>query len=408
MDETYLIGEWRIEALDRKLKRLNKRAVKLGLPTVSYDIVAEKLLKARDEVHMSRYVEVAFRGDAPVVGGHTFIGRVEHTEAGNIVSKAPGAYDGGPDLSAYRTADNLCEHCGLKRARKDTFVLQGPDGSLLQVGRSCLADYCRSPDVSVAIALWTLLGDVSDWADEDSEREPSEGGRALVGLQNYVACAFAAIRQHGWTSRAAVRNDYTGSRRATADDAMSILLPPPSGATEEDRRAWRAEQPTDEDTDNARAAIAWAAELTDSDRCSDYESNLAVACALDYVDRRNMGLVASVAAAYLRHVDKLQTAKRDAATRTNEYYGEAKARVDLVLTVTKCRVVEGYYGLSTLVMFEDGARRTFKWFASGEKDFGVGDTVSVRGTIKAFDEYRSIKQTVLTRCRVSEEAAKAA
>jgi hypothetical protein len=178
MGACYQIVNGRLDELKRKVAKLAKRAAKLGLePVALIEHKADARVLYRGGPPAKRYelacTWVELTGPSPVVAGHQFLARVMHTEAGNMVSRVD---DGSTDLTAYRTAKPICDHCKSARKRNDTFVLRAPDGSLNQIGRNCLADYLRESDVDVAIGIMALSELLSSTANADIEEFDEFGG----------------------------------------------------------------------------------------------------------------------------------------------------------------------------------------------------------------------------------------
>lgn len=88
---------------------------------------------------------------------------------------------------------------------------------------------------------------------------------------------------------------------------------------------------------------------------------------------------------------------------TSEYIGEIGDRSDFTLTVKKAISLYGAYGASTMHIMEDKDGNVFVWTTSA-KDLEQGVTYVLKGTIKDHKEYRGVKQTVLTRCKVMKES----
>lgn len=116
--------------------------------------------------------------------------------------------------------------------------------------------------------------------------------------------------------------------------------------------------------------------------------------------------VAPLAAAFL--VDypagRLAEAAKAKAQRYADEDASGKARV--TGTVTVAMTLEGYYGPSRLVVVEgtgDDAGVTVKMFGTGQGlwDADRGDQVTVYGTVKDREVYRDVKQTVLTRAKIT-------
>lgn len=64
------------------------------------------------------------------------------------------------------------------------------------------------------------------------------------------------------------------------------------------------------------------------------------------------------------------------------------------------------FGIVTVLGFEDGAGNVLIWFASGQKKYQRGDVVSLKATVKGFDESEGVRKTVITRAREFEAKEK--
>lgn len=91
--------------------------------------------------------------------------------------------------------------------------------------------------------------------------------------------------------------------------------------------------------------------------------------------------------------------QRDADGKASEYVGEIKERIEFEAEVTGVYGTEGHYGHTDIVKFKDGDRNMFTWFASGYTDLERGDRITIKGTVKKHDDFKGVKQTVLTRCK---------
>lgn len=393
----FTLGEQRLPELQDRMAVLNRRAAKLGTPGLTLEIVSRELLPV-DNDRVFPIVKVRIGGQVPVVAGHVFVARIEHHSIGNIVTRAPSCSMELP--TALRTAEPKCDHCHTKRTRKDTFVLARPDGSLVQIGRNCLADYLRNGDVETALRMWSLLGAVVGLlAGEDHEgREGGWGGEGGIASTFFLAAVAKVIRTVGWVSRAQARQAAEACEPGvvpTSDNALFAC-----GQCPQDRSAaelWRSFQPEHADLEEAAAVVEWAGTLGERQELNDYLSNLRVACSLGYVTERNAGLVASAVTAYRREVEQEVQRTRRASTQS-KHVGEVGKRMQLSLTVLRVHYTEGQYGVTTIVGMVDAEGNDYTWFASGSKEFKAGDVLVGKGTVKAHKSYKDRPQTVLTRC----------
>jgi len=106
-------------------------------------------------------------------------------------------------------------------------------------------------------------------------------------------------------------------------------------------------------------------------------------------------------------------AETKALNGASVYVGDKKDRIEFDAHVVGVYGSEGFYGHTDIVKFRDLAGNMFTWFASGYTGLEREDRISIKGTVKQHDEYRGVKQTVLTRCKftkfetlTADEAAK--
>jgi hypothetical protein len=227
-------------------------------------------------------------------------------------------------------------------------------------------------------------------ADED-DGDGFGGGHArfILAADEFLAACVSAVREFGWVSS-------KGEGEPTKERALFLCSPPPH-----DSRAlaeWRRGQPTELDRARAKMIIEWCASSTQT---SDYALNFKVAVQRSINPARTAGLVASDVIAYAREIEHAEKAKSERAARPEStYFGEIGKRYDLTGKIFFVRHIEGEYGTTTLLGFVDEEGRMFKWFASGGRDFEVGEKVALKGTVKKHEDYKGEKGTVLTWCKV--------
>lgn len=89
----------------------------------------------------------------------------------------------------------------------------------------------------------------------------------------------------------------------------------------------------------------------------------------------------------------------------SQYIGNVGDKVDLKVTLTSIHTYETnytYYGeLHFIYKFSDENSNTIVWKTSN-KNLEEGKTYQIKGKIKEHNEYKGDKQTILTRCKISE------
>ena len=117
---------------------------------------------------------------------------------------------------------------------------------------------------------------------------------------------------------------------------------------------------------------------------------------------------------------KIAEEERAKANAEVEYYGAVGDKFELTLTFDKSFCFEGAYGFTYIHLFHDDEGHQFKWSSSNgtykveydkTADFGgieycefeIGHKYLMKGTVKAHNEYKGVKQTVITRCKVLDD-----
>jgi len=392
----------------KKLDKLNKKADKLGQEHVSISILSEflKPYDMDDDGYQRKggtpYLTVVVEGEAPRIEGYAFLARIEHTPAGNIINTAPGVE---MTLKEKRDADNYCDHCGKRRARKNTFILQEGDSTeTIQVGRSCLADFLRGANPTNLVYVWEALDEMRSLEEEGMEEDMLSGGGdpafTAVSVSDWLAYVSRAISIYGWVSKK-YATDKKPSTFSEANFALGIMPRKPAAAIEE----WKKLQPHEADKEMAEKTMAWVESLPGD---SDFEHNMKVIVKLGYVEHRNKATIAWAVAGYMKAMDLETSKKKEAEASLNEYFGSVGDKIEPSLRVVFSKVIDGTYGYSTLFILKDEEGRTFKWFASGDKsqDFEKGEWITGKCTIKGQEEREGKKETAITRCRMKHDLSR--
>ena len=414
----------RTDELRKRLARMGRRAVKLGLAEPVCTEAKTVLVPVRDKhglplrdvlgrVVFDEYTE--WHIDTPRVHlpGWTFLGTVEHTDAGNILRTVPGADDLGLDLTAHRDTAATCDHCRTKRHRKDTYLVLEDGGEVRRVGRNCVADYLGRDTLRSMVWADDMAGLLDPGADcWGSSAAP------MWNLATVLTLTAQAIRCYGWTSKGRAA-EFGG--RSTADVVMSRLSPGRTAdalARTKRQIPLMFDEPTYNDTENAAGALEFARAIrTDTD--NDYMHNLRIVCAVDQVTGRNFGLACSAVAAHLREQGRIAQRRAEAAAEaqsvhigrpgdklgrklsTKDRAAGAAALPAQVGQVVAVRSWEGDYGITTLIKIVTDEGNALVWFASGHHDYRAGQRVECAATIKQHSSHGGTAQTVITRAKIT-------
>lgn len=384
-----------IATLSRKVTKLNKRAAKLGLTPVSLTVNRDSMITiCKPNGDTIRKIRVDIEGAPVVLRSWEYLGSIRALSNGEVMLShdAP---------EAYRATPRKCDHCNTNRRRSVTVALRNVDtGETVQVGRSCLADYLDDSD-AVALADWLeKVNEISEDAS-GSDYLPSGGcgKRPEPETLSWLAMVGAVIREDG-----CYRNE--GGTKGTAFRDYYGL---PLSSYEIKAGETRTEvKPCD--LEAAREVLSWVRNL---DANNGYLRNLKASLAGDLIDHRAIGVATSAFPALARAKQtEAEREAKEAARKANKerntgstHFGEIKRRETFTLTVVGCHHFETDWGYKTAVRMLDADGNLAVWFASGARNYKLGEAFEVKATPKKHDKDRDgNEQTVLTRCSFPEEA----
>jgi hypothetical protein len=381
-------------ATQAKIAKINERATKRGF-TGRFEVVGKRVEKTSHNILGFAITEVLFEtsitGETPRYNGWTFLARVDTVGDTFTLATAPGVEQ--VDRSLVRPGH--CDHCEHNRYRRNTFLVQGEDGEIKNVGSTCIKDFLG----------WE--GNFAFISGDDVERDvfgSSSQGERTFSIETVLAVAYASIKVWGWKPAS-----QAGFHVPTRERVATIL----SGRLPKDRYGR-----VDSEYLKAQEFVQEAAERATvirnflvSDEFSGnstYVDNLKAIAIDGSASWAHLGLLASAPNAYTRHLEtaadraakQAQWAAEKAAKATSEFFGQKGDKVEVKVTVTSIRWIDNGYGTTTLYTMRTEDGNIVKWFASrdalGEQE---GVEVTLKGTIKDHDEWNGQKSTVLTRCK---------
>ncbi len=389
--ERYAIFEGNMERVSKKMTRIRNKCRKYGCDFHFAEVGEEfRTVKNEDgEEYTARFVLVEAEGRA-VVNGWRFVAALEHTDKGNIIDKAA-------DIEVperYYTGAPVCEHCGNRRVKRTFIVRSDETGEFRQVGNSCLCDYTHGMSAEGVAQYASAFEELIKGEKVDAHGH----GNACYDVKTLLLYAAETVRHFGY-----VKNDPESY--STCDRAMDFFgcdhnWKYLSRSKEAVRKAYEEcgfDHESPEAKDMVEKALAW---LDEQNGDGNYMHNLKVACSLEHDSGKNFGIMASLFPAWNRDLERREKARREQeALKDSEWAGEVGERVSFnIAAMMLITSWETIYGTTYVYRFtgEDGNVYTWK---TG-KD--IPETAKkVTGTVKEHREYRGVKQTELTRCRVA-------
>jgi hypothetical protein len=163
----------------------------------------------------------------------------------------------------------------------------------------------------------------------------------------------------------------------------------------------------EETVEIAKEAFNWCKNLTDADCNTSYLFNLREICRTEalsgYVSLS--GMIASLVPTYLRGLENKKRESLQAQGNTGSYLFEVGQRVTETVTVKDHKTYNSYaYNgeecikhIYTFILNGN----TLVWFTDKRLSCNIGDSLKLTGTVKEHKEFNSVKQTIMTRCKIA-------
>lgn len=385
----YAIYEGNLEALNKKLEKIRKKCEKYACE-FHYEEVGEEFREVKDEndfTFTARFVIVDVSGVAVCEEGWSIVGVIDHMDEMNVIHLIDQTNHPNVPERFYHS-DATCDHCNTKRRRKSTIIIYHPDHGYKQVGKTCLKDYTGGLDAEIAAYMEQYIHDVEEY-------DGVTRGASIVPCyptEEVVKIAAYDVECRGYHS---YLSDDKPTKLEVLDNLHSTLFHIP-------------EEAEDRCKDTAENALAYIRDLdvTDLDRDGNYLYNLKAIALQTHVSTKNIGVLVSLIPTYMRHLKDIEYKKNlEAAHRLDEqseYVGNIGEKVIVdVTSVIKVSEWDNQFGSTYLYKISGSDGNVYMWYSS--RWFGDNpEWLTLSGTIKDHQEYRGIKQTILTRCRPKE------
>ena len=136
------------------------------------------------------------------------------------------------DVDAWSRSEGWCEHCRTRRTRRTTYLLRRRNGSLAQIGSTCLAEFIGHPDPMRVLRPGSRHRSPRQRHDHgDAHRRASEYVDAHLYLAHVAQAVFDGgfVSSVGATQRQA-RHLGSGARHARRRPLTELPRPPARAA----------------------------------------------------------------------------------------------------------------------------------------------------------------------------------
>lgn len=393
-ENTYRIIASRYNQFESKIKRFQKRAIKLGLDEIQIKKTGEEIIKVNTSTgkYPVKVINITITGINPVIAGWKFIGRLEHNRNDKVI-----IFHSTKDTQIpckFVNAKPICEHCHKDWIfRKDTFIIQNESGEYKQVGRTCLNDFIENENAyDVAKLFEQVIEYIDDFGEMDDE-EMFSGGKYIehVYIKECLEKAIVLINKYGFTSKSNASFD----KESTADLVISWLFHP----LDFKDLSCKIDVNVIKEVEDA---IDWTKNINISYKDNTFNEYLynikTLVNSSDIVNIKNIGYIASIISTYRKDIAKKFEAEQN--RNSSNYLGNVGDKISVEnVALIFVKPFETQYGTTYLYKFIKD-EFTFVWFSSNDKNISIGEIFNLSGTVKKHDEYNGEKQTIVTRCKI--------
>lgn len=413
MNNTYCIPVGSKGDFEKCLARANKKAAKLGCPelTASFEgpVSVPVTHKGRETGHFYSAFRVTITGETPRLNGWKLTAVISPLKGDDgtlvpVILTVPGEKVSDARLSS----DPLkCDHCKARRDRLETFVVAHEDGTELQVGRTCLADFLGGNGSVSPDAIAKLCGLRTNLDNELSGFTKSNRSFYSEDLVTIMAVTVAEIRIHGWVSAGQAKVSggiATKVPVATTLRFMEALAARAEDSEETDGDILRhfngislANLPTEADYAEARNHLEflriWLDTQEEQGKLNDYLYACRVLTSVNTSNTKTFGIACSLVS-----LSRREQAKADGTApvaKVSNFVGQPGERITVqgVTHMTSNTTATGLV-VST---FQDQAGNVFTWFSGTGPGLTAGKSYTMKATVRAHNEYKGKKNTIINR-----------
>lgn len=383
-DGQFQIPEACYSKFEKAIEKLSRKAVKLGGGEITPIVFGYEMIPGKYKGTEIKVFNVLLGGDIPTIDGWEFVAKIDHAnkELGNIVRSLPGKQV--PEN--FRHVTCKCDHCNINRFRRDTFVLfHAATEDYKQVGRTCLKDFLGGHVNAEQVGKMAELLSYAQEVARGFVGYEQGYDRRYLNLEEYLTHVAAAARIKGYFVSKSMASENPGMV-PTANIAMDALL----GSTYGDLI-----EILDEDRQQAEKAIEWAQTL--EGELNEYQHNIKLMAASGAIEFRSSTYAASIIGGYLRMIKEPYVKKE---RPVSNYVGTVGQKIDLVVTLKYSTTTDGRFP-GFMYLFNDEVGNTIKWFTTLDIHKEVGDTMKLTCKVKAHEEYKGVKGTIVSHAKVS-------
>lgn len=391
------------ETVEKKLNRIAKKAIKYN-SDFTFKIVDEGVEEDKRQIKLNGYsvycpyyiIEV---NGTVKISDYEVVAVLEVHSNGNLIRRI------NKDIyipDRFLTSDNVCEHCGCKRNRKELYIVHNEKtNEYKQVGSDCLALY-TGLDANWITSYYDCLKEL-----ESNEYNPYSGAY-VFDVKDVIVRSIVIINKLGYYSsncdlptKNLVYKFFTNNNiHGAISDINTELMNYRFYQTYFEAKDFVK----DEVKELADKIIEYYLSLKPD---TEFIHNIQVILKDGYCEFKHFGFLCYLPEGYNRYLKK-ETVKaiRDKKFEMSDYFGEVSKRyknkeVDSVSKVTSWVTEYGETYLYMITLKEGNILmwKSSNWYSEEE----MLNISKINFTVKGHKEYNGTKQTDVTRCKLIKE-----
>ena len=387
----YFIPTNNYQAFLKELKSFNRKAERNNI-TINFKEVGKTIVVLSHSNTALTCVKVEIDGYISK-DDWTVIGHIDHDS--DLGSNLLFSYGDELIPIKYANADTArCDHCKSHRKRNRCFIVK-KDNDYKIIGSSCIKEYTGiEPGVILAYNAIKCYLQTEESLQSDEYYGKCDKHSLMINIHDYLMFVLAEINTTGYISNSKAKDMNVESTAYTAADLYRKYG--------DIKGCYNFDEETFAVYDNKVVEVIEWIRSYNSKEYNEYIFNLKTMTKSDYCDPKFCGYLASLFSVY----DKCVIAKNKTIPQGNEFVGEVKSKVTFqiksaqLIATSSMPVAYGTYAHSYGYKFTDEDNHIFVWWASKEINITDIENKMLTGTVKDHNEYRGIKQTIITRCKI--------
>lgn len=395
----YYIYEDYFINVEKKLKRIGKKCEKHGNP-FTFNVIGTEIKEVVDretqEKRHYKFVVIEVEGTAKI-NDYECVAVLENHEHGNVIRRINTEIE---IPERFLTTDNICEHCNSKRPRKELYIIHNiKTNEFKQVGSSCLTLYTNGLNAEY----------VASYIDGITELEEYNGAvfgstKYYISVNEVVEYALEIINKIGYfNSNSNLPTKYLVGEMVSGSNDLLKRIESINKMLEKNRLAISFNKDDfhkDNTEEEAKKIIEYYLSLEND---GEFINNVQVILKDGYVEWQNLGFLCYLPEGYSKYIKKeIEKAKRIEVDEKSNHFGEVGKRYKDI-NVYKMEMLTSFdtqYGCMYIYKIVLDSGDILIWKTSNWVDDYV-KAQSITFTVKEHSEYKGVKQTEVTRCKLN-------